>query len=112
MVGTSTFNFLSRWDPTPLDALQLDAVYGLGNNHASLTTIRHLSQYDSGQASVTLSQAGVGLQLVSRRTLSETTQAAFTWVVGPVAAQGMAVTVTRQAGRFTVAGKLEVRLVF
>ena len=51
---------------------------------------------------------GIGLQLSSTRQLSDTTSADFTWVLGPRAAQGAGLSISRRGEKLITSARLDV----
>lgn len=70
---------------------------------------RQLSEHTSAGLGVTWQpRAGVGLQLLSSRDLTEKTSADFNWVIGPTGAAGAGLSISRRGERLTTSGRVEV----
>ena len=49
-----------------------------------------------------------GLQVVTTRQLSDTTDADFNWVIGPAGAAGVGLSLSRRGEKVTTSGRIEV----
>jgi DnaJ family protein C protein 11 len=86
------------------------ALYRAGlKTFGSVTSTRQLSERTTVGAGLTWQpKAGLGLQLLSSRELSDNVSANFSWVVGPAGAAGMGLSVSRNGEKFTTSGRIEV----
>lgn len=78
----------------------------------SVQSTRQLSEHTSAGLGVTWQpRAGLGLQLVSSRELTDTTSADFNWVIGPAGAAGAGLSISRRGEKLTTSGRIEVQLI-
>lgn len=76
---------------------------------ASVNLSRQLGERTSaGIGAIWQPAAGLGLQLVSSRSLSDTTDADFNWVLGPAGAAGVGLSLSRRGERLTTSARVEV----
>jgi hypothetical protein len=94
--------------PTHLDVVQVNATVFNDDPSISISSTRRFGYRDSATASVSYSQAGLGLDLTSNRQIFEGTNASLGCTLGPIEERGMTFAVRHEKEWYTLHGKVQV----